>query len=600
MFILLSLLTACTETIEQVPNEPGGNPLVADVALLPFPSDLYLQDDASTATGRRVVFPDEAMPGDFVGAQWSGADGFSRTQPILASLPGGFDPATLPADVDATLNAESSVLLVHGETNEPVAALVELDLRVDDADEQMLIIRPMAALDASAPYAVILTSALTQADGSAHVRSETVRALVDDVKTDVPAIEDQRDDFAIVHQALDALSIAPEDVILAWTFHTRSRADIVDPLLAMHRAMETAELNYTITSDTVDGDDRLVRGTFTVPWFLDEADRLVLDDAGLPVEQGTYDADFLLTVPDTVTDTRPVFVFGHGFFASLEEPRWSLLNGSLHDWQISAATTNFIGFDEETQIDTIGRMAGDWAELFAVVDQQAQSQAHHTMLARVVREGLVNDVLSGNTPLIDATELPYMGISNGGTQGGVICATSTAFDRCGLVVGGGGWSHLVQRAVQFDTLGSLLTTQVDDPRELQLAVSLSQLAFDRVDALNVVDEMPDIPTGLFVAEYDSQVNNLVTNMVARTMGATLLTPSPIDVWGLPTSDTAVSPAVMYWTDDVAPYPGGNLSPTEDNGIHEEIRRMPSYNDSMGAFLLDGTLGQACDGPCDPN
>jgi hypothetical protein len=43
-----------------------------------------------------------------------------------------------------------------------------------------------------------------------------------------------------------------------------------------------------------------------------------------------------------------------------------------------------------------------------------------------------------------------------------------------------------------------------------------------------------------------------------------------------------------------------VSPDEDNGAHEEIRRTPSYVASMGAFLLDGVVGQDCDGPCDPD
>lgn len=608
----LLCLTACAETIERVPNQPGGNPINPAVALLPFPSDLYLAHDPATRTGRRVALPAAALPDGLDADDFSGADGFSRAQPIVAWLEGGFDPAALPANPEATLDPASPVLLVNGHTLAPVATLVELDQRAAGPEEQALLIRPLAALDPATPYAVIVRAALPRADGAAHARPEAVRALVDGVRTEVDAIEAQREDFSLVHDALDALAIPPDEVLLAWTFHTRSREDVVGPVLSLHRAMAEAPLTWTVDSDAIDGDDRLVRGRITVPWFLDERDRLAVDAEGEVVAQGSYDMPFQLTIPDTVTETRPVFVFGHGFFASLAEPEWSLLNPSLHAWRISAASTNFIGFDEEHQLETFGRIGGDLGELHAVVAQQLQSHGHHTALARALREGLAASITEGEVPLLDASDLAYMGISNGGTQGAVICAATDAFSRCGLVVGGGAWSTLVQRAVQFDTMGAILTERYPDPRELQVVLSLMQLAFDPVDAMNHADRLvrdradgrEDVVVGLFEALHDSQVSNVVTHMVARSADAALITPAPVDVWGLRTA-TAAPPgtdepvALMIWSDDVAPSPEGNLSPPEDNGIHEDLRRMPTYQAAMQAFLVDGTVVQACDGACDP-
>jgi hypothetical protein len=606
--IALVVLLGCRSEVTGIPSGPG-NPLVPDVDLLPFPSDLYLVDDATTATGRRLVLPDDVMPGDLVGAEFSGADGYSRITPIVAWWPGGFDPTALPATPDATLELSSPVLLLREGDFEPVPTLVELDLRADGPDEQALLIRPLQALDPAIGYVVILTDALHTADGARPTRSLASTALLEERRSDSPEVEAMREDFALVHAAVDQHGLDVDRIVLAWTFHTRSREDVTSIPLAMHDAAARQEPDVTFTSDVVRDGNRVVNGTFAVPWFLDDEDRVVVS-GGVPVADGTRDLPFQVTVPMALPPGSPVFVFGHGFFASLEEPEWSLLSGSLTEWGIGAVTTNFIGFDEEHQVETFGRIGGNLGDVAAVIDQQVQSHAAFTALARVTREALGDEIQVGGEPMLDATVLPYMGISNGGTQGAPLCAASPMFDRCGIVVGGAGWSHLVQRAVQFDTLGAILADELSDDREMQVALGLTQLHFDAVDAANWVDlfdARPDGRSGVRVAMFesvaDSQVSNLTTEMMARSADAELVVPSPRDIWGLPTTSSptdALVSLLVFEDPNAAPSPVGNVSPDEDNGAHEEIRRMPSYVASMGAFLLDGVVGQDCDGPCDPD
>jgi hypothetical protein len=108
------------------------------------------------------------------------------------------------------------------------------------------------------------------------------------------------------------------------------------------------------------------------------------------------------------------------------------------------------------------------------------------------------------------------------------------------------------------------------------------------------------------AVHDSQVTNMVTHMVARTAGASLITPSAIEVWGLD-EVTAEGPGgadaqtvLFTYAEDVEPSPEGNVPPLTDNDTHGNVRGLPAYLNQMGLFLEDGTVVQVCDGACDPD
>jgi hypothetical protein len=244
-----------------------------------------------------------------------------------------------------------------------------------------------------------------------------------------------------------------------------------------------------------------------------------------------------------------------------------------------------------------------------------QSQVHFTLLARLVAEELAAVVVAGDgTPLLDATAVHYMGISNGGTQGLTIMSTSPSFTRGVLVVPGGGWTHMLQRAVQWNEFAAVLEGGYDGPLEMQLVMSLMQPMFDRADSLNYVsrlvddrfDGRTDVRVTLHEAVEDSQVANLVTDWVARTAGVSLVTPSPRDIWGLETVEapgpdgTDVAGAMFVYDMQLPPNPEGNVPPPVDNGAHRDLRDQVSYFEQVGAFLETGAIVQVCDGPCDPD
>jgi hypothetical protein len=626
LLALLTLGLGCkpdeAEILTGLPDVPGENPLVPDVPMFPFPSDFYLEEDPDTLTGRRLALDDRVMPQGVSAATLATADGFSRAPAILAWFEGGLDAASLP-DIDdpgAAMASDATVRLIRQDSWEPVPLLVELDLNTEDLDEQALIIRPQDILEPATGYVVILTDGLRGADGqSAPPVSEAFRALRDGIETDSSTVEAQRDDFTLVNEAIVGVGLEPERVVLAWSFHTRSAEQVQDPLIAMQDATVDWDLTgWSITDDAWDddGQNRLIHGVFEAPDYLGEDDTFTVDDRGLPVIEGTREVEFMVTIPVTAsTETRPAMVFGHGFFSSLEEPTWSSLNNGLQRWRMAAATTNFIGFCEDDLVDTMGILGSGLDGVTTVVAQQMQSHVHQTLLGRLMAEELSEAITAEDgTPLIDGDSVHYMGISNGGTQGLVIMTASPFFERGVLDVPGGGWTHMLQRAVQWNTMGTAFSSQYDDPLDLQLEMSLLQLVFDPIDSLNWVEHLaqdrlpgrPDVRVSLQEAVGDCQVSNMVTEWVARAGDIPLVTPSPREVWGLeeitaePPEGTERNAALLIYDEGYDPLPSGNLPPEEENGAHATVRRLEGYLEHVGAFMEDGTIAQFCDGACDPD
>ncbi len=628
-FALVTMTSACPsdeptpdpdpepEPITGIDNLPGGDPLVPDVALYPFPSDFWLVDDDTTATGRRVAFPEGLLPEPLTPEAYASHDGFSRIPSLLAFFDAAIDPATLPdiEDAAATLAATSPVLLLREDTWEPVPLLVELDATASFPFEQALILRPRTLLAPGTGYVALITDGVRTTAGEPLPLEDSFRALRDGIPTDSDAVEAWRGDFELVNRAIDGAGLSPDSVRLGWSFHTRSEESVVGPLLAMQQIAMEAELPpWQLLSDTIEDGDRLVRGTAQAPDFLGEVGRVELGNDGAPIVHGTREVEFLITIPAELDETRPVIAFGHGFFSTLEEPTWGSLNAGLHRWRMSAITTNFLGFNEGDALATFGLLGSRLQDTYEITSQQLQSLTHFTLLARLVDEQLTADptlVTSGGDPLL-APAPRYMGISNGGTQGLTLMSTSPAYELGALVVPGGAWSHMLQRAVQWNDMGSILRERFEEPREMQLVMSLVQPLLDAADSMNYVehlttDRFPGLPPArvtLHEALWDSQVANLVTHWVARTGGIPLVTPSPVDVWGLPTlSANGETPldtdsALLIYDLGADPIPPGNVPPDEDNDTHAQIRNREDYLVHMERFLTDGSIVQVCAGPCD--
>ena len=143
----------------------GCNPLIGDDCATPFPSSFYEVADPASPTGVHVsvaanVWPSTATNIPFRGDQVEGRDGFSPATPFIVYFKAAVDPSQLPTDADLTaaLNERASVQIINLADNSRVPLFAELDAAADPSlgDRQALIIHPMARLENSAHYAVVL------------------------------------------------------------------------------------------------------------------------------------------------------------------------------------------------------------------------------------------------------------------------------------------------------------------------------------------------------------------------------------------------------------------------------------------------------------
>ncbi len=606
-----------------LPNALGGE----GHELLPWPSDQYM---VPTEEGLRLR-PDPALlPPGFTPALLEGS-GASRVTPIVISHPDGFDPASLPDPDDwgATLEPESPVrVIVLSADGEPEAwpVMAEIDLTEEDPAQATLLIRPHRPFPGGSRVVVGLTREIRGAacadapdgpDCDGISASPALRRILDG--------EPQgRAEEAWVYRGRDALVaalplISPDhqEVALAFSFTVRSAEEIVDPLVAMQAMASEADAStYTLNEISYREDRALIYGTLEVPWFLDDDDRLVVDEDGMPQIVEYRNTPILITIPDTVSSTRPVVLFGHGFFSSIEESTWGNLFNGLRQWEMTAVTARFHGFNEADLGKAITALSADTLDgLIGIIDLQRQSQANFTVVHNLISEHLAQEVEVdfGDGPFhpLSADNIPYMGISNGGTQGFVMMSTSPVLTRGALVVPGGGWSHMLQRAAQWNALGTVLQQRYENNFQIQLASAMLQQAFDPVDSLNfaehlVEDRLPGLPESpeLLVVEAvnDSQVANLVTRWVTGTAQIPVIAPNVAEVWDTPTTDASppdgAPGGVAFESYDlgVEDNPAGNVAP-EENGVHDDVRRLPTYREQMGIFLEEGRVIRTCDGPC---
>jgi pimeloyl-ACP methyl ester carboxylesterase len=605
------------------PNLTGGNPLVPEVAAYPFPSDFYMVKDSSTHTGLRVKLPAEVLP-TFITPTMFGDDGFTRIPLILASLPGGVDLASLPADPAASLAATASVVLVKIGSWERVPILVETDLTDAKVDRRALIVRPLVALTPRAGYVVIIRDTVKTVAGAPHSAGAAFAALRDGVTTEVATIEQQREDFKQVNAAIKTLKLDPKKVVLAWSFHVRSEEEVTTTLLAMQDHANTAPLGgYTITSDKTQTSgtriNRQVVGTFKVNNFIGKDGLINLDAAGKPKALGEVDAEFRLTIPSTIDGPRPVILYGHGFFGDPTEGTRGNFNEMCTKNRFSAIGSH-VGFNDTNQVIAFKGLSSNLSMFKQMTADVQQNLTNYTTLARLVKEKLVNDLTKddggGPFSVVDPQQVHYLGISNGGTFGYVVAATSPQLTRAVLVVGGGGLVHFLQRAEPWNGYKPFVQILYKDSRERQLMMSLMQQLLDPVDSMNYAERLvknrfpgrKPLRAAIHMAIHDSQVRNLVTEWVVRSAEIPMITPSPKQVWGLKTLSAAPPAgakagtlgALYVYDEKVAPSPVGNIPPAVDNKTHQTVRELDSYQQQVAAFIEAGKIIQVCSGSCDPN
>src|SRR5262245_57851701 len=336
-------------------------PQAGRACLMPYPSSLFLKNDAGTVTGKRVNFPREVLPANVSGVHidptaWNQLDGFSPGPILTTYWPQGVDLAAsnIPPLTDwaASLDPGSPTVLI--EADAPGCVRVEHfgenDVSADASSlplappNQAFMIRPGRRLKNGTRYIVALRGFIGQ-DAQPLQPSTAFKSLRDGTPSGSAALEARRPAFdAIFTKLQNDCGVARSGLLLAWDFTTASDDKLTRWLLHMRDetfaqlpgSAAPAFVVSSVEDNPFPGDVpqricRRVRGTYTVPlWTTFNGTGSVLNInpvTDLPVQNGVAtDIPFTVAIPCSLTagptPGRPIF-YGHGLLGSGEIGRAS-------------------------------------------------------------------------------------------------------------------------------------------------------------------------------------------------------------------------------------------------------------------------------------
>lgn len=610
--------------------------LVPEYCALPFPSDYWLIDDSSTASGRRVNLGPTSLPRSRVRPQhiepgpFNTRDGFSVNATQLAYLPGA-TAAGLPNpdNIADSLDPASPTVLLNAATGERVAHFSEIDesVRYEESDRTFFV-RAVVPLEHETRYIVAIRG-VVDASGAEVAPSETFASLRDATESDVATIEARRDHFEDIFTILGDNGVARDDLQLAWDFTTSSQADDTGWLIAARdkalAAVGDAGPDFRIDSieEFTEAENanvaRRVRGTMIVPLFLDNTDaetsRLVLGADGLPEQNGTGEFPFIVNVPRSATPDTPVrpIQYGHGLLGSRLQANagWLSEFGNINGFMPFGV--DWVGMAEEDFPPlTRALSTGQLHDFQRIPERLVQGIINSLMAMRLMLSGFGEhpDMLVGGRSVVDTT-LPgfYTGDSQGGIFGGTYMSLTTDVERGILGVPGQPYHILLNRSVDFDPYLSLLRQSYDDGPGIQIGIALMQLLWDRTEPGSFTrhimdDNFADTPRHqviLQVAMGDQQVTTLGAHIMARSIGAVAIVPQTRPMWDIEEIDGPhLGSAIVEWDFGNVPDPITNVPPRVGDDPHGFVRRHPAALAQTLHFFETGEIIHTCDGPCDPD
>lgn len=609
--------------------------------MLPFPSDRFTRADAGTPTGRRVDFVQASMPVNAQGTpidpiEWNRNDGFSPGAAAVLKVPGLDLAATGAApvnDIGRSLAADAPIVVLDADTGQRVPYWAELDANATTDAERTLLIRP-ARNYADGHRVVVALRNLRQADGTTLEPPGEFRAYRDRLFTDIGPMEDRRGAMEDVFATLDRAGVGRGDLYLAWDFTVASTPSLTGRALAMrddaYAALGDTAPTFTVTKVDESTDPagpvlRVVEGTLAVPSFLTgdggPGTTLNNDDEpnGIPTRNGTYAASVLCVVPRAAEqEPAAAIVYGHGLLGGNSETR-TLGTGLAGTANVVVCGTPEIGMSS-ADTGVIPGILSDLSGFRTMPDRLQQGMLNLQLLARAMThpQGLrtVKEFQRADgTPLI-GTEVQYVGNSQGGILGGATSAVSTEWSRAFLGVPGMNYSTLLNRSVDFDAFGPLLTAGYPARDTQQLALGLIQMLWDRGENNGYANHLTADPLPgsspkqvlLFGAFGDHQVANVTTDVLARTIGARVRQPALADgrstdvvpFWGIePLSELpAKGNGYVMWDFGTPAPPLTNTPNRAGEDPHGKGGSVPGVLRLATSFVLTGEVPEVCDGrPC---
>lgn len=616
----------------------GCNPLAADVdCLLPFPSDVFLVDDAAMPSGKRLSIADAALPRTRRGEPVDPTgihpgDGFAPGTQILARLPGAVDASNLVGysqDQNDSLTDSSPTLVIEAETGERVMHLAEMDPRPRLDTDRALVIRPFSRLHNRARYVVAIRRLRDKA-GGAVPPPEGFRRLRDRVASGPPALAAlamhyERDVFPVLERA----GVARDELVLAWDFTIGSEENVTRDMLAMRAdllprlaATPPAVTVVDVMDSPMEHVGRLVHATIRVPLYMETpapGASLHRGPAGTVTVNGEVDVPVTVLVPTSVMTAAPgspparVVQFGHGFFGSRYEIEGAFGPVFADRAGVVLVACDWWGMADDDLDDVTTTIVNDIPRMLQFTDRLHQGMANQIALGAAAGSTLaaIPELSRSGEPLLDAAHLYYYGISNGHILGGTFVSLAPRIERAALGSGGASYTFVMFRARPFFGFLGIMQTVITGDLDLQKHSVLMQTVFDRIDPSTYA---PHVLTDTFAGSpasrrvlmhaglWDTSVPTIGTEQHARMLGIPVLTPSPRMPPGLTTATApAGGSALVEFDFHIDPDPTIQASPPRmEAPVHTVLRLEPTSMDQVDRFLREGgMIEQTCDGPCDP-
>lgn len=229
--------------------EPGTDTTIA-FGDVPWPSDLYLDDGGRIAVG--------SLPGSGsalslqLGEAIADLDGFGAMGPIYFYFDGPVDPASLPADGEASMGDQSSVFVIDVDANSPQAferVPVETHWHADTAQ---LAVTPARGhtLAPGRRYAAVVTNALLDTDGEAVGPSEAFATARHTEALDRPErMLKAQASFSPVLSELEQQGLSRRDVIGLAVFRVQGVKHTLEEARALIRAQAPAFTVFDVRTD---------------------------------------------------------------------------------------------------------------------------------------------------------------------------------------------------------------------------------------------------------------------------------------------------------------------------------------------------------------
>ncbi len=616
--------------------ERDGDPVCdgtdATHCLFPFPSDHF----RVVAGGGAHLRLAGAMPRDADGAMlgaegWERRDGWSAMTPIYFAFPGVDIPrptpiAGQPFDIARSLGSDSEAILVRADTGARIPHWLELDHFSITGGHPIVALRPAVPL----PFGTrIVVGVRGLRDASqALVRAHPgFQALRDQSVSHVLGIHARRAHFdADIFPLLAANGFARGELQLAWDFTTASEADTNGLALAMRDALYAAigadGPTYAVT-EVAELDDpdiaRMITLRVDVPSFLlpevGGFRRVRRDALGKPLAEGFEAVVCEIQIPRAALahpGQASVLQYGHGLFWSREEAHKDWLRKIANRENIVLVASDLQGMsgsDISTWSDVLSH---DLGQLPWLAESPLQGVMNHLAVQRLVRGRLAISNEAALTALqedqtrallYDPSRLGYYGVSQGGTFGTVIMALTDDVRRGVLGVPGAAWSFLMQRSVAFTSFAGLLQLYFPDPVEFTALMGLIQTAYDPIDPISFRGLLAGSTSRtvlLQVARGDATVENEVSFLLGRAVGASLLEPAVRPVFGLPDVTAPASGNTVTEFDFGKPVDFDPFFPLpREHDTHEDLRRLRVAQDQIVQFLATGVVSHLCTDTCDP-